>query len=122
VRSIEVLHARPLLLRGAKVIGQPSMRKAPLSRCALLASAALLAACGHPATREECDELFTKNAEIELRAQKVVDPKQIADRLAAARSAEGQAFADKCVGRRITPRALDCVRRATTADQVDRCL
>jgi hypothetical protein len=102
------------------------MRKArSLSRCALpalLASAAFLAACGHPATRAECDELFTKNAEIELRAQKVTDPKQIAERLSAARAAEGEAFSGRCLGRRITPRALDCVRRASTAEQVDRCL
>jgi hypothetical protein len=89
---------------------------------ALLAAVAFLAACGHPATREECDELFTKNAEIELRTQKVTDPKLIADRIAAARSAEGDAFVGRCVGKRITPRALECVRRATTAEQVDRCL
>ena len=89
---------------------------------ALLAAVAFLAACGHPATREECDELFTKNAEIELRTQKVTDPKLIVDRIAVARSAEGDAFVGRCVGKRITPRALECVRRATTGEQVDRCL
>ncbi|MFT3768028.1 MAG: hypothetical protein QM820_21470 [Minicystis sp.] len=82
----------------------------------------LLAGCGHPATREECDELFAKNAEIELRAQRITDPKTVAERIAAARAAEGEAFAGRCLGRRITKRALECVRRATTAEQVDRCL
>lgn len=83
---------------------------------------ALLVGCGHPATRQECDELFAKNAEIELRAQRITDPKTVAERTAAARAAEGDAFANRCVGRRITKRALECVRQATTAEQVDRCL
>jgi hypothetical protein len=88
----------------------------------LLGLALGLAACGHPATREECDELFAKNAEIELSSQRITDPKTVADRIAAARTAEGDAFAGRCVGRRITTRALGCVRRATTAEQLDRCL
>jgi hypothetical protein len=78
--------------------------------------------CGHPASRAECDELFAKTAEIELRAQKVTDPKVIAERTAAAREAEGESFARTCLGKRITERALECVRRATSAEQIDRCL
>lgn len=96
-------------------------RAAPSTLLALLVLGALLVGCGHPATREECDELFAKNAEIELKAQRITDPKTVAERTAAARAAEGEAFANRCVGRRITQRALACVRRATSADQVDRC-
>jgi hypothetical protein len=81
-----------------------------------------LAACGHPASRDECDELFAKNAELELYSQRVTDPKLVADRTAAARAAEGDAFAGRCLGKRITKRALDCARKATTAEQFDRCL
>lgn len=88
---------------------------------AMIVLGALLGGCGHPATREECDELFAKNAEIELKAQRITDPKTVAERTAAARAAEGEAFAARCVGRRITKRALECVRRAGTAEQVDRC-
>ncbi len=87
-----------------------------------LVLAASLLGCGHPATREECDEIFAKSAELELRAQHVTDPKTLAERIAAARAAEGDAFAGRCMGRRITKRALECVRRAQTAEQVDRCL
>jgi outer membrane murein-binding lipoprotein Lpp len=89
---------------------------------AVLLAGALLAGCGHPASREECDELFAKNAEIELRSQRISDPKVMAERIAAARAAEGDAFAQRCLGRRITKRAIECVRRAQTAEQVDRCL
>jgi hypothetical protein len=83
----------------------------------------LLAGCGHPASVSECDELFAKSAEIELRAQRITDLKTIEEKTAAARAAEpGVAFAGRCVGRRITNRALDCARRATTAEQLDHCL
>jgi hypothetical protein len=99
---------------------------APLSRVSsalVLAAGALLGGCGHHATRDECEELFAKNAEIELRTtQHVTDPKIIAERTAAARAAEGDAFLNRCMGKRITARALDCVRKAATAEQLDHCL
>src|ERR1700760_1232257 len=56
-----------------------------------------LAGCGHPATREECNELFAKSAEIELRGQNITDPKTIADRTATARSTpKGGEFTGQC--------------------------
>ena len=88
----------------------------------LLLSAAL-AGCGHPATREECDQLLAKSAEIELRGQRVTDPATIAERTAAARATpKGVDFTAQCMGKRITQSALDCVRSATTAEQFDHCL
>lgn len=81
-----------------------------------------LTGCGHPATQAECDELFAKNAEIELRGQRVSDPAELAKRTAKAREDEGEAFMKRCLGRRITRRALECIRGASTAEQVDRCL
>jgi hypothetical protein len=78
--------------------------------------------CGHPASREECDELFAKNAEIELRAQRVTDPKVIEERTAAARAAEGEAFTNRCIGKRIGKHTIECVRKATSAEQLDHCL
>src|SRR4051812_30849968 len=78
--------------------------------------------CGHPASRDECEEIFTHSAEIELRSQNVSDPKLIADRTAAVRAARGEELINRCMGKRITTRALECVRNATTSDQVDRCL
>jgi hypothetical protein len=81
-----------------------------------------LAGCGHPATRSECDEIFNKSAEIELRLQNVTEPKLVAERTAAVRAARGDALIQKCVGKRITEGALECVRRATTAPEMDACL
>jgi len=84
--------------------------------------ALLLAGCGHPATRADCDEIFDKSAELELRSQNVNDPAEIQKRTAAVRAARGEELIKKCMGRRITKGALECVRGATSADGVDRCL
>jgi len=91
-------------------------------RAALVCFALAIAGCGHAATRAECDEIFDKSAEIELRSQNVTDPAEIQKRTAAVRAARGEELTKKCVGRRITKNALECVRKATTAEQVDRCL
>jgi hypothetical protein len=89
---------------------------------ALLAGLPLLAGCGHPASRDECEAIFRRSAEIELRAQNVVDPKIVEERTAAVRDARGKELIDRCVGRRITDSAMGCVRQATTPEQVDKCL
>jgi hypothetical protein len=81
-----------------------------------------LLGCGHPATKPECDEIFNRSAEIELRLQNVTDPKVIAERTAAVRAAKGEELIQRCVGKRITEDAMACVRQATTAEQMDQCL
>ena len=68
-------------------------------------------------------ELLAKSAEIELRGQHVTDPATIAERTSAGTGhAKGVEFSAQCVGKRITQSALDCVRKATTAEQFDHCL
>lgn len=94
-----------------------------LVTAACLASAAVaLAACGHPATEAECNTIIAKSAELELRAQNVTDPAVIAQRTEAVKAARGDELLKKCVGKRITDRALACVSRATTPEEVDKCL
>ncbi|WP_437286131.1 hypothetical protein [Sorangium sp. So ce406] len=88
---------------------------------ALLVGLPLAAGCGHPAGREECEAIFKRSAEIELRTQNIVDPKIVEERIAAVRDARKDLI-DRCVGRRITDAAMACVRQATTPEQVDRCL
>lgn len=85
-------------------------------------AAPALAGCGHPATREECQAIFDKSAELELREQNVTDPAVIEERVAAVRAARGEELVGKCVGRRLTERAVACVARAESGEQVDRCL
>lgn len=92
-------------------------------RIALLAGAcAPLAACGHPASQQECEEIFRRSAEIELRAQSVNDPEQIEAKIAEAKAVRGEQLLDECVGKRITDDAMACVRQAETAEALDACL
>lgn len=84
--------------------------------------------CGHPATADECRLIVDRIAELELRAQNVTDPAEIARRR---RTSLGLGDSDsvppdrlqECVGRHVTDRAMACVRSARTADEItERCL
>ena len=88
----------------------------------LPAAALFLGACGHPASIEDCNFIITKSAELELHAQNVTDPATIAKRTEAVKAARGEELLRRCVGKRITDRALACVGRAATPKDVDRCL
>ncbi len=81
-----------------------------------------LVGCGRPATKTDCEEILDKSAVIELKAQNVTDPAEVKKRTEAVRAARGDQLLAKCVGRRVTEKAMACVRGATTADQVDRCI
>lgn len=85
-------------------------------------AAVFLFGCGRPATKADCDEILDKSAMIELQTQKVTDPDEIKKRTDAVRAAQGDELLAKCVGRRVTDKAMQCVRNANTAEQVDRCL
>ncbi len=85
-------------------------------------SSVSLSGCWHPASREECEELFAKNVEIELRRKNITDAKLIEERTKAARATEGDKFMARCLGKPITKSALTCLRKAQTPEQADRCL
>lgn len=88
---------------------------------AALAAATLLG-CGHPATRAECEEIFERSAEIELRSLNVTDLDEVKRRTQEAKQARGDALLEQCIGRRITDSAMACVREAQTAEELDACL
>jgi hypothetical protein len=82
----------------------------------------VLAGCGHPASRGECQEIVTHTAELELRSQGVIDQKDIADRVAAPGSTEKmKELVDQCIGTRVTSGAMECVRHASTSKQMETC-
>jgi hypothetical protein len=101
----------------------PRVRRSPLLTAALLvALPAALTACGHPASEAECNSIIAKSAELELRAQNVTDPAVISQRTEAVKAARGAELLKRCVGKRITERALDCVKMASSPKDVDKCL
>ncbi|HEY4119919.1 MAG TPA: hypothetical protein VGM56_18765 [Byssovorax sp.] len=97
---------------------------APLPRAVIALAALAMAAigCGHAATKDECEEIFTHNAAIELRSQNVIDPATVHKRTAEARAAKGDDFVHQCMGKKITDGAMTCIRSAESAAQFDKCL
>lgn len=88
---------------------------------ALVALAAL--GCGHPATEKECQEIADRVTELELRASPVGrDPDTAKEQLERTRAWVKESQLKSCVGRRITDRAMQCVRSATKAQEItDSC-
>ena len=81
------------------------------------------AGCGRPATISDCEEIVAKIAELELRGAPAADPSSIAKEVADTKQAFQTKAKQECVGKRITERALTCVRNAKTAEEIVReCL
>lgn len=117
-RYYQYLYKRPEICQTSAVI----MATRSVYLLAALVGSTWLFGCGHPASRAECDEIFNRSAEIELRLQNVLDPKLIQERTLAVRKDRGDALVEQCVGKRITDKAMSCVRAAKTPDEMDRCL
>ena len=75
-------------------------------------------ACGHPATERECEEIVERIALLELGG---IDAGQsfVAEEVKNAKESFRKEMRKKCVGRRITNAAMDCVRRATASRQIE---
>lgn len=106
------------LRHGLAVLRSPALRLAPF----VAFSALVLGGCGHPASREECETIFTQSAKIELANQHITDPKVVAERLEAARLATGEDLVNGCLGKRITDDDMRCVREATDEASLNACL
>ena len=79
--------------------------------------------CGHPATEQECQEIADRVTELELGASAVGrDPDTAKEQLQRTRSWVKESQLKSCVGRRITDRAMQCVRSAKKAAEItDTC-
>lgn len=79
--------------------------------------------CGHPATEKECQEIADRVTELELRASPAgSDPEIAKEQLERTRSWVKESQLKSCVGRRITDKAMQCVRAAKKADEItDSC-
>jgi predicted protein tyrosine phosphatase len=86
-----------------------------------------VSACGHPASEAECQTIVERIVELELKAQNVTDPTEIAKRknesLGLGDGANKGEVLKGCVGKHVTDRAITCVREAQTASEItDHCL
>ncbi len=74
--------------------------------------------CGHPATERECEEIVERITVLELER---VDAGESAvhDEVKNAKESFRKEIRKKCVGRRITNAAMECVRKATASRQIE---
>lgn len=96
-------------------------------KAALVAALAFFSGCGHPASEEECRIILERIVDLELKQQKVNDPAEIARRrnesLGITADGGRPSLLDGCIGRHVTDRALECVRKAeTSSDITEHCL
>ena len=79
--------------------------------------------CGHPASEKECQEIVEHIAILELeKAGAPTDAKSVGAQIEETKKALAANTLKDCVGKRITERAMQCVRSAKTSAQiVDDC-
>jgi hypothetical protein len=83
----------------------------------------MMAGCGKPATEVQCAEIVARIAELEAKSEPGADAASVARRVEEAKTEFKDNARRECVGKRIRANALECVRKATTAEEiVKRCL
>jgi hypothetical protein len=89
------------------------------TRTGALAVVLLLVGCGHPATEKECQEIADRVTELELASSPLGrDSDTAKEQLERTRSWVKESQLKSCVGRRITDRAMQCVRTAKKAQEI----
>ena len=79
--------------------------------------------CGHPASDKECQQIVERIATLELeKSGGSSDPKSVGAQVDETKKALATNTLKDCVGKRITERAMQCVRSAKTSQEiVDDC-
>jgi len=77
----------------------------------------LVLGCGHPASVDECEEIVERIARLELEKRKI-DPTEVAAEIESTKKAVRNSTMKECVGKRITTRAMECVRKAKTSQEI----
>ena len=79
--------------------------------------AVTLVGCGRPATEEECLEILRRTAELEMQGR-LGDKTLIEAEVQSIEESMRSQMTKKCVGKRITEKALACVRTAKTSQEL----
>jgi len=79
----------------------------------------LAAGCGHPATEKECEEIVERVARLELE-QAHTATEAMNSEIALAKESFKKDMRQRCIGRRVTQEAMNCVRTAKTSEQIEK--
>ena len=77
--------------------------------------------CGRKADESDCSFILDRNVEVQMKQMKITDPVAVAKRKDEIRGEMKDSLKD-CVGKRVTDAMLSCVRKAETADDIDKCM
>jgi hypothetical protein len=77
-----------------------------------------LVGCGHPATERECNEIVERITVLELSAVDA-SAETVAKEVSLAKEAMRREAHKRCVGRRITEKAMTCLRQAKSSKQIE---
>jgi hypothetical protein len=86
---------------------------------AVLVALGFCAGCGHPASEQECEEIVERVARLELQ-QAHATTDTVASEVKLAKESFKKDMSRRCVGRRVTQAAMNCVRQAKSADQIEK--
>ena len=89
-------------------------------RCLCLVLTIGFCACGRPATVQECEEIANRVAILEFEAAAKTTTPPRPEQVQVIRARVNEAMTKGCVGKRITERALQCMRKAKTADAIQK--
>lgn len=78
----------------------------------------LLISCGKPATEAECIEILRRAAELELRGRLDGSDQLIEEEVALIEKRLREPMMKKCVGKRITESAMQCIRQARSSKEL----
>jgi hypothetical protein len=86
----------------------------------LVSGIALLAAtgCGHPASAKECEEIVERVARLELEKANA-GTETVANVIKLAKESFQKDMRQRCIGRRVTAEAMNCVRTAKSSEQIE---
>jgi len=85
---------------------------------ALALASVSVTACGHPASQAECDEIVERVARLELEKRFPGNPRAVEDEIGETKQSLEKSTMKDCVGKRITKRAMECVRNAKTSKEI----
>jgi hypothetical protein len=79
--------------------------------------------CGHPATVAECEQIVERIASLEIQKRaRDYSKNELEQEVEQVKQTLKESTMRDCVGKRITDRALECVRTAKTSEEiVDEC-
>lgn len=91
-----------------------------VASCAAV-SLLLVSGCGRRATQADCTAIVDRNVEVQMREMNVTDPAAIKARQDEIR-ADLNAQLKDCIGKRVTERMMQCVKKAESAKAIDDCM